>query len=201
MDNRRVKVVSGGDIFTIIFLSIFVAVAIGVWVMFGQAEGAPVGFLAIWSLFFGGIPLIGILGTLKNIIHRLNAIRFGAQYQAKVLSYEQDYSMRVNGKPVNDIVVAFFKDGKPCRETIDINALNRGGYPAGSTVDIYEYKGEYSIGSTAYDGYIPGEQDLLALGVQQTAMPYVPPTGVVGKVVRQTVVCPHCGGEFIIENE
>lgn len=85
-------------------------------------------------------------------------------------------------------------------QRLDVDLTRHNKYPVGSTVDIYEYEDEYFLGSTAYDEYIPNEQELLNLATppQYSMQTYNQP---VVKVVRQTVICPHCGGEIIVENE
>lgn len=198
--NKKPLIVTGGEIFSLLFLSSFVIAGIAVWVFFGSQQNQNQhGFLLIWTLIFAGVPLISIVSILRTIKKRADALRLGTRYQAKIVGYAFDYAMRVSGQSARDIVVAFIKDGKRYQRAISTKMFNRTRFPIGATVDIYEYKGEYLIGSEAYDERIPRETELMGntSRLEQNGVSNPPAK----EDIWGTVVCPHCGQEFVVEHD
>lgn len=119
MDSRKkVVFVTRNEARLLLLFSLFVVTAIAMLFIASQQDHInginDIGII-VWAALFGGIPFLMIIHYVRKILERAKARRFGVLYQAKIIDYEVDFSMRINGKPVKDLQVAFFKNGMPRR--------------------------------------------------------------------------------------
>ena len=111
---------------------------------------------------FGLIGLGVIISGVKKMLMVRKAKAEGAHYNAKIVSHEPDYSIRVNGRPAIALVLRF-KDsqGRIRQEIVKTGSTEWKKFPAGGTIEISEYDSEiYVIGKKAEMVTIPGQEEL-----------------------------------------
>lgn len=149
-----------------------------------------------------------IIGALIPEFKKNSIKKHGDRYKAKIYSYVENTSYRVNGRfPINVKVHYFDKKGIE-REAILPAGMSKGSgeYPIGMTMDIYEYRGKYSFDpKSVRNEILPGEEELMddkpvdpsqikmvAVSCRSCGANYEAAAGYTGR-------CPYCGSYQDIE--
>lgn len=185
-------------------------------------ENAWIGILV--GGLFGLIGLGIIYSGIKQKLKTMKAKAEGAHYNAKIISHEPDYSIRVNGRPAIALVLRF-KDGQGRlrQEVVKTGSTDWKKFQAGGAIEIAEYEGEiYVIGKRSEMVNLPGQEELMdpyaqvvsltgfgsnsmmtqsssapAIGTDAMAGPAVAaqPMGMAGAM---SVACPGCGAVSMV---
>ncbi|WP_027203603.1 zinc ribbon domain-containing protein [Butyrivibrio fibrisolvens] len=174
------------------WLLISVAVLVPLAITLGGSDPDSMLFIALFMLLFftiGGV-FFGI--GLKQLFKRNKILKKGTTYYAKIVAYEEDSRILVNGRPLNNIVVRYYdKCGRMNNATVSPNGSVKGGFPLGGTVEIVEYEGETILKSKkAVNMKIQGEENLM--------MSYNGGAVSVDQIRPESYYCPHCGANLMI---
>lgn len=151
-----------------------------------HTPGASVGII-VPSIFI--ILGIGFLVGVWMIDRKKRmALKHGTRIPAKIHSYVQDTSMKVNGAYPYNTRVHFWDASGIEREVILTTRFPKGDgkFPIGMTIDIYEYNGYYGYDeSSIRTEVLYREAELLDnKPLNQT------------KLNSVAVICPNCGASF-----
>jgi hypothetical protein len=169
---------------------------------------------------FGLIGLAIIISGIRKMLKAMKAKAEGTHYNAKIVSHEPDYSIKVNGRPAIALVVRF-KDtqGRLRQEIIKTGTTDWSKFPAGGSIEIAEYEGEvFVIGKKAEMVTLPGQDELMdpfaevvsltgmSSNSMMTATSTVLPNAIgangmagqaaampMGMAGAMSVACPNCG--------
>lgn len=134
---------------------------------------------AIFALVGGIFFAIGSLldGKSKKILKE------GTPHQGKIVDYDYDRSVTMNGSPLVELVVRYFdEEGKVKEAVIPTGRPNRRAYPIGATVAFRTLEGKAALEGKPTDEPLPGEERLLQSGCDPS-----------GAAPRLGVHCPNCG--------
>lgn len=159
------------------------------------------GFVAI-PMMFVVLGIAFIIGALIPEFRKEKIRRCGNKYPAKIYSYVENTSYRVNDSfPVN-VKVHYFDQNGIEREAVLPSSMSKGDskFPIGMTIDIYEYKGKYGFDpKSVRNEILPREAELMddkpvdpsllkmvAVSCRSCGASYEAASGYTGR-------CPYCG--------
>lgn len=118
-------------------------VCVGIYLM---TQGLD--FMSIFWTGFSSIFMImgwhGVIREIEGNLHKKNIIKNGKRHLGKIVDYEDDYSMTVNGVPLAYVVVEFTPYGEVVKGKFKTGSTMPSKWPIGSTVYIYELDKEYA---------------------------------------------------------
>ena len=136
--------------------------------------------------------------------------KHGIPLEAKIIGYETDYSMRVNGRPVKDLIVRYWDDERNRVEEVTINTNISGTkkYRTGCSIWIYRLDDDYVIASKSYDKVLEHEDEIMNY---HSSVPSCTPSHSGGYIQNPNetmtsqpgslhgVICPCCGNKIMID--
>ncbi len=151
-------------------------------VLFGCGIAIP--FLVIGS----GFMIAGIKPALK----RKKFLKEGISYYGKIVSYQPNSSIRINGEPLLHLEVRYFdRYGRISSASVSTGTGSKIGFNLGETVQIAELNGEVIlISEKSQNIRIQGEDTLI--------MTYNSGAQSIDQLRPESYFCPHCGANLMI---
>ena len=146
--------------------------------------GIAIPFLAIGT----GFMIAGIKPALK----RKKFLKEGISYYGKIVSYQPNSSVRINGEPLLYLEIRYFdRYGRISSASVSTGTGSKFGFNLGETVQIAELNGEtILISERSQNIRIQGEDTLI--------MSYNSRAQNIDQLRPESYVCPHCGANLMI---
>lgn len=130
-----------------------------IWILFALMGGFMATIIIIAAIqagdlaliFAAGIPgiflAIGATGIKKGINKykaRKRVLDFGKACTGYIVGHEQNWSTRINNRPVINVVIEIVDGTEKITGTFETNTTKKSKYPIGGIVDVYKYDGDYA---------------------------------------------------------
>lgn len=183
------------DKFLVIFGLFFLIIPLSICVpMIALFQDEP-----MTALMSGGILVpfvtIGIgcvIAGIKPALKRKKFLKEGISYYGKIVSYQTDPSVHINGSPLLYLEVRYFdRYGRISNVSVSTGSGSKAGFNLGETVQIAELNGEsILISDRSQNIRIQGEDTLI--------MTYNSGAQSIDQLRPESYFCPHCGANLMI---
>ena len=157
---------------------------------FGDSdESLPI---ILFMIPFSAIGIIFLAIGLKSIFKRKKFLKEGISYYGKIVSFQSNSSVRINGSPLQYLEVRYFdRYGRINTASVSTGSGSNRGFNLGETVQICEYNGEtVLISNRSQNIKIQGEETLI--------MTYNTGAQSITQIRPESYTCPHCGANLMI---
>ena len=166
------------------------AIVLAISVLTEPVPGYHGGFLfgLLFFVMFAGIP--GIIRYAMEAPARQDKaiLDSGISHTGKIFGYQEDASILVNGRPMQDLVIRYFDHGVIRETVVNNDSTDLTKFPIGATVTIRIMNGKAAlVPGSVTDARLQGEENLMN--------PDFDPTG---RKPSKGVHCPNCGSSLII---
>lgn len=171
---------------------LFVSISVG-FPLIAESAYSEEGILSILFMIpFYAIGIGCLAIGLKGGIKRKKFLKKGISYYGKIVSYESNPNIHINGNALQYIEVRYFdRYGRINNACVSTGSDSKRGFNLGETVQICEYNGEVIlISERSQNIKIQGEETLI--------MTYNTGAQSITQIRPESYTCPHCGANLMI---